>query len=258
MNILNSFQSEWLKKRKSMAATLVVVGALFSPLMYLIRLLREYEKLPALYTREQFWITTWNVSWQSMNMLLLPIGIILAVGFVMQIEYNNNAWKQLHSTPQSYATIYFSKFAVLLVMTIQVFVLFNLAVYVVTVIPSVIFGSVPYPTAEMPVGKFLTGNLNYFLHCLPILSLQYLLGFQFRNFLIPLGAGFSVWLVGVISMSWKHSYVFPYLHGGLDIMREMSKSSPPLPIGLNALSLIYFAVFIIAGFVLYVMKAEKG
>lgn len=258
MQFIYSFQSEWLKKRRSLAAWLIVIGALFMPFMTLLRLLNDYKKLPELYAQENFWTVVWGQSWQSMNLMLLPIGIILAVGLITQIEFKNNAWKQLHTTPQSLTTIFFAKFAVIFVMSLQVFLLFNLGVYLSGVIPAILFSNVSYPAAEIPTAYFLEKNLHYFINILPILSLQYLLSLQFKNFLVPLGGGFAIWLVGAISLSWKYSYLFPYLHGGIDFIVGEGKLELVLPINMQLLSLIYFTIFMIAAYLLYVFKKEKG
>ncbi|MEP6923368.1 MAG: hypothetical protein ABI954_02795, partial [Pyrinomonadaceae bacterium] len=56
---------------------------------------------------------------------------------------------------------------------------------------------------------FLSGNINYFIDCLPVLALQYLLSLQFKNFLVPIGVGFIVWILGIGMVSWQYSYIFP-------------------------------------------------
>lgn len=255
---VNSFRSEWLKRRRSLASWLIAVGALFMPAMTLLRLINDREELPGLYAQDDFWTVIWGQNWQSMNLMLMPIGIILAVGLVTQIESKNNAWKQLHTTPQTLTTIFFAKFSVILLMAVQVFVLFNLGMYVVGLIPAVFFSDVPYPAGEIPYLYFLEKNVHYFVNILPILSLQYLLSLQFKNFLVPLGAGFAIWLAGAISLSWKYSYLFPYLHGGIDFIVGGGQLDLVLPINMQLLSLIYFAVFSTAAFSLYVLKRDRG
>ena len=135
MNFINSLQSEWLKKRRSLAAWLVIVGGFFTPSIILMARIKNANKFSAVYRAEDFWIKLWNQSWESMAAFLLPIGIILAVGLITQIEYKNNTWKQLHTTPQRFSTIFFAKFVVILIMLAQAFVLFNIGIYLSAVIP---------------------------------------------------------------------------------------------------------------------------
>jgi Uncharacterized protein conserved in bacteria len=260
MDFINSFQSEWLKKKRSLASWLVIVGAFFTPSIILLARIKNSGKLSDLYVADDFWLKLWNQTWESMAAFLLPIGIILAVSLITQIEYKNNTWKQLHATPQRFLTIFFAKFLVILLMLAEVFVLFNLGMYLSAVIPSMLFKSLPYPTAPIPYLNFLKININFFLDCLPILALQYLISLQFKNFLVPVGTGFVIWFLGIGLLPWEYSYIFPYNHSTLDFFISSGQSGnrkiPPFSI--QHLALTYFACFTIASYVLYVAKKEKG
>jgi hypothetical protein len=260
MTFIKSFQSEWLKKKRSLASWLVVVGAFFTPLIILIAKIKNHATLPALYASDDFWQKAWNQSWESMEVFLLPVGIILATGLITQIEYKNNTWKQLHTTPQGFTTIFLAKFLVILIMLVEVFVLFNVGFYLSAVIPSMLFGNVPYPVAPIPFSAFWNANVNFFVDCLPIVALQYLISLQFKNFLVPVGAGFAIWFLGIGLLSWEYSYIFPYIHGTLDFLISSGQlgSRKMPPVNVQLLAVIYFAVFTFASWFLYVTKKEKG
>lgn len=258
MNFINSFQSEWLKKKRSLASWLVLVGAFFTPSIVLLVRLKNYQALPKIYAAEDFWMKIWFTTWESMTILLLPVGIILATALIVQLEYKNNAWKQLHTTPQRFPTIFFAKLAVILVMMIELFALFNLGMYLSGIIPSLLFASVPLPSAPFPFREFLAGNINFFIECLPILALQYLLSLRFKNFLVPVGIGFVIWVLGIGMTSWEYSYIFPYNQGVIDFLISSRNLEREISVNLQMLATIYFAVFTIIGYVLYVTKNEKG
>ncbi len=260
MKFINSFQSEWLKKKRSLASWLVLVGAFFTPTIILISRIKNADKLATLYVSDDFWQKLWNQTWESMAVFLLPIGIVLATGLITQIEYKNNTWKQLHTTPQDFTTIFFTKFLVIFIMLVEVFVLFNLGMYLSAVIPSMLFSDIPYPIAPIPYLSFLYANINFFLDCLPILALQYLICLQFKNFLVPIGAGFVIWFLGVGMLPWEYSYLFPYLHGAIDFLinsgQNANRKIPPVNIQVIAVS--YFVVITIVSYALYLTKKEKG
>jgi hypothetical protein len=259
MTFVGSFQSEWLKRRRSLASWLVLIGAFFTPSIILASRIKNHAVLSPLYVSEDFWRKLWNQSWESMEVFLLPIGIILATGLIAQIEYKNNTWKQVHTTPQGFTTIFLAKLLVVLLMLVEVFVLFNLGVYLSAVIPAALFGGVPYPTAPIPFGDFWGANVNFFVDCLPIVALQYLLSLQFKNFLVPVGAGFAIWFLGIGLLSWEYSYIFPYNHGAINFLTATGHfNGRKLPASVELLALIYFAAFTVAGWVLYVNKREKG
>ena len=259
MTFIHSFQSEWLKKKRSLASWLVIVGAFFTPSIILMSRIKNAGKLSSLYAADDFWQKSWKQSWESMAAFLLPIGIILAVSLITQIEYKNNTWKQLHATPQRFITIFSAKFLVIVLMLVEVFVLFNAGIYLSAVIPSLLFSSIPYPAAPIPYLDFLSANVGFFLDCLPILALQYLISLQFKNFLVPVGAGFVIWLLSVGILSWEYSYIFPYVHSTLDFLISSNQFGNRIPpINIQLLAVTYFAIFTIASYVLYVGKTEKG
>lgn len=259
MTFINSFQSEWLKKKRSLASWLVLVGAFFTPLIVLTARIKNHAALPAQYVSDDFWRKAWNQSWESMEVFLLPIGIILATGLIAQIEYKNNTWKQVHTTPQAFTTIFLAKFLVILIMLVEVFVLFNLGIYLSAVIPSLVFSHVAYPAAAIPFWDFGAANVRFFVDCLPIVALQYLLSLQFKNFLVPVGAGLAIWILGIGLLSWEYSYIFPYNHGAISYLTTVGQfSGRRIGVNIELFALIYFAVFTVAGWFLYVIKREKG
>ena len=222
--------------------------------------IKNAHKFSAAYQADDFWIKLWNQSWESMAAFLLPIGIILAVGLITQIEYKNNTWKQLHTTPQRLSTIFFAKFLVILIMLAQAFVLFNIGIYLSAVIPAALFNNIPYPIAPIPYRSFLSANINFFVDSLPILALQYLISLQFKNFLVPIGAGFVIWFLGIGMLSWEYSYLFPYIHSTIDFLigsgQFGNRKIPPMNIQL--LAVIYFVIITTVSYILYVNKKEKG
>src|SRR5688572_8894618 len=186
---ISSFQSEWLKKKRSLAVWLVVIGSLFTPAISLLIAVTHRDGLAKKYADPNFWTNYYNQCWQPMSFMLLPLGIVLATSLVTQLEFKNNTWKQLHASPQSLTTIFFSKFAVMLVMMIQLFLLFNIFVYTTALIPPAIFSEVPFSKEPLLFSQILQNNARIFLDCLPILAIQYQLGLQFKNFMVPVGAG---------------------------------------------------------------------
>lgn len=259
MTFVYSFQSEWLKRKRSLASWLVLAGAFFTPSIILASRIKNRAALPAIHVSDDFWRRLWSQSWESMEVFLLPIGIILATGLVAQIEYKNNTWKQLHTTPQALTTIFLAKLLVVLVMLVEVFVLFNVGVYLSAVLPSLLFGGVPYPAARIPFAEFGAANVNFFVDCLPVVALQHLLSLRFRNFLIPVGAGFAIWFLGVGLLSWEYSYLFPYNHGAINFLTAAGHfDGRRLPASVELLALVYAAAFTLAGWGLYVTKREKG
>jgi lantibiotic transport system permease protein len=256
---VHAFQGEWLKKKRSLAWWLVIVGGFFTPAVVIVARLVRHASLPEIYASDAFWTQLWTNSWESMALFFLPMGAILATSLIAQIEYRNNAWKQVHALPLNLATIYFSKFAVVLVMMVQFFILFNLGVYLSAVVPYLLIGGVGYPKAPLPYAFFLRENLLYFVDCLPIVALQYLLSLRFKNFLVAIGFGFMTWVAALASLSWKYGFVIPYTYGMLNYLKDNPGGKAVIPdVDIHSLAIGYFVLFTVLGFLLFVTKAEKG
>ena len=256
LNFLHCFESEWLKKRRSLASWLVVVGAFFTPVIVIVVKLVRSQRLLAEAVSPNFWEALWTSCWESMAIFLLPLGIVLATSLLSQIEFKNNCWKQLHTIPQSLTTIYFAKLAVLLVMVLQFFALFNLGIYLAGVVPGLLTRGVPYPYEVIPYQHFLQLDLQYLTDCLPILGLELLVSLQFSNFLVPVGGGIVLWVLSLSVLNWQFGYLSPFSYLGLEYLRSLGKYSSG--VNLQWWAAGYFAAFVGLGLILYTTKRQKG
>lgn len=256
---VNSFQSELLKIKRSLALWIVIIGAFFTPAIVTVARIIQYKALPSIYSSDNFWAVLWQNSWESMAIFLLPLGVILTTSLITQIEFRNNTWKQLHTLPLNFTTIFFSKLAVIIVMMLTFFLLFNIGIYLSALVPYLIIAGVPYPKAPIPYESFYRQDLYYFIDCLPIVALQYLISLKYRNFLVPIGTGF-VFLVGALaSLSWKYGYIIPYTYCMFTYLKGGVVNKAVIPtINIHLLACAYFIGFTIAGYVLYISKEEKG
>ena len=259
LSFIHSFQSERLKTKRSLALWIVVIGGFFTPAIVTIIRLVQYKTLPTLYSSDQFWTQLWQNSWESMAIFLLPMGVVLATSLITQIEYKNNTWKQVHTTPLSLTTIFLSKLAVIVIMMFQFFVLFNIGIYLSAIIPYLLVSGVPYPTAPFPYLYFLEQNLLYFIDCLPIIALQYLISLKFKNFLVPVGTGFVFWIGALASLPWKYGYIIPYTYTTFLYLKSDVDNKANVPdFNFHWLAVGYFVMITLVSYVLYVTKREKG
>ncbi|MCP3165286.1 ABC transporter permease [Myxococcus qinghaiensis] len=259
MSFVHSLQSEWLKQRKSLASWMVLLGAFFTPAVIIVARLLHGEGLPALYAADGFWTLLWRNSWESAAIFFLPMGGILATTLMTQLEYKNNAWKLVHVLPLSLATLYFSKLAIILLTLARFFLLFNVGIYLSAVIPALLVSGVPYPKGPIPFTRFLGENLLFFVDCLPIVALQYLISLRSRNFLVPIGFGFLLWVGTLAALSWRWNFLIPYAYTMIDYLRagNSSKVATPL-VDIHLMAGGYFLLFTVAGYWLFSTQKEKG
>lgn len=190
-------------------------------------------------------------------MFMFPMGIIMATGLITQLEFKNNTWKQLHTTPQRFSVIYCMKLFIVLLMLLQVFVAFNACLYIFTVLPVLLVKEVAYPAAALDWMLFLRGNVSYFIDCLPIVGLQFLLGMHFKNFLVPLGLGFLLWIVALTGMQWEYNYILPYSYAMLDYLVNTGRKIT-VNADIHTFSMLYFVAFALVGYAMYIWKNDKG
>lgn len=255
-SFIHSFQSEWLKTKRSLASWLVVLGAFFIPLIFVSARLLYPEKTQVELTSPKFWENTLGQSWQLMAIFLLPMGVILATGLITQIEFRNNTWKQLHTTPQRLSIIFWSKLSVILLMLLQFFVLFNVGIVLSGIIPSLLLSQAAYPKEIFPWVYFLKTSGYFFIDCLPIVALQYLVSLQFKNFIVPLSVGIGVLLASLFAVEWQYGYTVPYTYCLYNFF--LLKGAAKNVANIHAWALGYFAVFTLISFILYIYKKEKG
>lgn len=255
MQLINSIKSEWLKTRKSASSWLSIIGGLFIPIIFIIGFLYNHKTIATYGEEGNNWTSHFFQVWQAMVVFLLPMGLVLATSLITQMEFRNNTWKQLHTTPQHFRTIFVAKFIVILLMTLQFFVFFNLGFLLSGILPSLIFDH-SLPNASFPFDQFFTSNGKIFLTCLPILAFQFLISLRFKNFLVPIGVGL-VLLVSTLIMigNWKYAYLSPFSYCSLTMM-----GTPEMLADVNIywLSIIYFAIFMGTSFWLYINNKEKG
>lgn len=258
-SFLHSFQSEWLKRKRSLASWMVVLGSFFTPSIIILARVIYHDKLATLYATPGFWKMLWHSSWESMAIFLLPLGVILATSLITQLEYKNNTWKQLHTLPLAYPTVFFSKLLVIITMMLQFFILFNIGIYLSALIPYLVISGVPYPKNPIPYWDFLKEDALFFIDCLPILALQYLMSLQFKNFLAGVGIGFLLWIGSISALSWKYGYVVPYSYTMYFYLQGNSQAKiGHTTANIHLWALGYFVVFTIVGYLLYLNKKEKG
>lgn len=249
MKFINSIQSEWIKTKRSSASWLCLFGGFFIPTIYTFASLYNGQSL------DQNPIGAWQNHfmklWQIMSAFLLPMGVILASSLITQLEFKNNTWKQLITTPQSLTQIYFSKFTVIILMTLKFFLFFNIGILLSGIIPSLIIDH-QFPQAKLPVDIFLKQNGLFFITVLPILAIQYLLSLQFRNFMVPVGIGMLFLVGSLIGGQWQHIYISPYSYCFLKVF--------PMPINFDLYSyaLVYFVLLMTLSYYLFIRKKEKG
>lgn len=244
MKWMLSFQSEWLKRKGSSASWLTLAGGLFVPVLVLLARLVQYNQTLMDGSSEGAWLIVFNRCWLFMGVFLLPIGIVLAASLIAQIEYRNNTWKQVFASPLTLNQIFWSKFLVVVVMLLMFFLYFNLGIGIAVLVPSVVFPDVPFPKDGIPFWEMCQRNGLFLVLCLPVLGIQYGLSLHIRNFMVPIGFGFALFLTSLIAMSWHFGYLLPYCYTAMQVIKQDNQTDPMMNTVYWALGYFGLATFL--------------
>lgn len=259
MIIVRALHSEWLKRRRSSASSLVLAGSLFTPAIVVVARLIDRRGLPNLYAASTFWTNHWQSCWESMAIFFLPLGAILATSLIAQIEFRGNGWKQVHALPVGTATIFLSKLGVILAMLVQFLILFNLGIYASGMTPPLLLPSVPFPKAAFTSLPVLGESALYFVDCLPIVAAQYLMSLRYANPLVPIGAGFLAWVGALAALSSKFAVWVPYSYTIIHYVKDKPKGAAfAAHPEFHWIAAGWFAAITVAAYVLFVTRREKG
>lgn len=251
MSYLHSLQSEWLKTKRSAASWLCIIGGFFLPLIYMILFLKDQSSINHAPPGVDVWAAHFKNLWQNMGVFLLPMGLILTSSLITQVEYRNNSWKQLHTTPQTYTTIFAAKFSVVILMTIKLFIFFNIGILITGYVPCWLFDH-GNPRDSFPFLHFLEINARFFIACLPVMALQFLISINFKNFLVPIGIGFLGLVGTLIGLPWQHIIISPFAYCSLNALGFPGRYN------LMLMATLYFLVLTAISYWLYRTKKEKG
>jgi len=254
-----SFLSERLKLRHSLLGWLLLLGGSFVPVIMFAVRMKQGSRLAAMHLAGTFWDKHWTESWESLSIMILPLMVVLLTTHILQVEFRNNGWKQVHASPQHPAMIFLAKLATVLVALAQLFLVVNLGLYLSGALPGLLKGGVGPASSPLHLGRILWLNATCYLECLPIVAIQFLLGWRFRSFLVPVGVGVAGWILSLVLINTKWNFLVPFNHTGIDYLIATGHlRGLELPVGLPWLSCGTFSLVTIASLTLFLRRGEKG
>ena len=252
-------RGEWLKLRRTWTVAMVIACACFTPMIVLAMRLVRHRGLAALHATPDYWQRLWHAAWESSAIFFLPMGTVLATSLVVQVEFRNHAWKQLHVLPARMPTLYFAKLAVVVSMIALFLVAFCTATWLTAAIPTLVFPGVSWPSAPIPWALVARDAFGYFVGALPIAALQYAVALRFANIMAPVGMGFMLWVgtLGMLSTGWAS--LSPYAGTVVQYLLADPQGKLPRPVFEPHLqALAYFALFEAAGYAVFAGARSKG
>lgn len=237
---------------------LVFIGALFIPvIMTGIQVMKPvYFSTNAL--QEEYWPALLVRAWEFMGVLLLPFGVILVTSLIAQIEFRNHSWKLVCVTPQSLKSIFFAKLTVIGVLMLLFFLLFNVALYLNPYLAMLLNHDLEYPATAFPLTRYASESWAFFITCLPIVGLQYLVSLRFGNFLVSIGTGLILIILSLFLFKWEYGYFDPYTYTFYHFVGMSGNVMLRDSISIYALSFVYFGIFAGIALMSFLFGKVKG
>ena len=76
---INSFISEWLKTKRSLALWIVIIGGFFTPAIVTVARIIQYKTLPTVYSSGDFWKSLWQFFAQLLHVVRGRMMVLLEV-----------------------------------------------------------------------------------------------------------------------------------------------------------------------------------
>ena len=244
MNLLISLRSELLKTRTA-SFYLTLIGAAVGPVMYLLNVLLDENEIDP--SQKDPLNAIFKILSDMNGTALFPLFVILICTLLPQIEYRNNTWKQVFASPQTKVNVFLAKF-----MNVQLLMLVFLIathLFMLLTIVAVNFIKPTLNLLEHPLNgrTVLVNAANGYTLLLAVCAIQFWMGLRSRNFIVPIGIGFALWLSGTImAVQYKSNLVFyfPYSFNAFPVSTKLKSQLTQVA----WTSLGYALLFLIVGF----------
>ncbi len=244
MSFALSLRSEMLKTKRTASFYLTLFAAAFGPLVTILEIMSEglqkndKTKILNILFIEEFQVT---------GILSLPLFLMLICTLLPQIEYRNNTWKQVLITPETKASIYFSKFMVIQQLTVAFFIINLLFTFVCAVLLHVKHFSWHVLIQPLDWYEVIMLRMNSYIVLLGFCTIQFWLGLRFKNFIAPITIGVACYVAGAIIVMQLSPGKILYLPYTLVFYNGMPEYASYVS-GLNWYSIGYTLAFLSIGY----------
>lgn len=255
MNLAIVLRSELLKTRRTAALYLTGAVAALLPLLYLFDFATDDSDAEPL--KADLWRLFFLEGWKGINFVILTWFTILLCTLLAQIEFRNNTWKQVLSSPVPASGVFFSKFLSVQLLLVGFLVVYNTLMIGAGTALHFLSPTLPFLDHPFDVQEWLAMNGRTYLAVLPISVVQFWLSLRFRNFILSIGVGLGLWLLGSYLAFELHAeslHLFPYAYPLMNVLPRFRAYLPQAQVS----ALVYTALFLLLAFVNFNSRGRLG
>ncbi|HTE26609.1 ABC transporter permease [Flavitalea sp.] len=254
MSLLISFKSELLKTRRTSSSYLCLIGAGFLPLMHLVDFL--FDDGVTAVVKDPWNLYLFN-GFEAVTILILPLYIVLLCTLIPQIEFRNNTWKQVLTSPQLKREIFIAKFLTIQTLVLGFLVLYNSLLLLSALAAALFTSSIDFFDFSIDWAALFTVNAKAYVATFAISTIQFWLGLRFKNFMASLAIGFGMLTIaGMILFEFNlpNAWLFPYTFPLVTVLPKFENLSTTIP----WISLGYGTLFLSLAFIDFKRKTTRN
>lgn len=221
MNLLVSLRSDILKTKRTAAFYLTLAAGAFGPFVSLLDMI--FGEGVSAENGKGILNMMFIGKFQMTGFILLPMFVILICTLLPQLEYKNNAWKQVLTSPQAKGDVFLAKFINIHLLILLFLVVNQLSMFVTVVVLHFYEPSLNVINQPLNGYKVLEKIVNIYVALLAMSSIQFWLGLRIKNFIVPIAVGISCFIIGtilVIQFESGFAAYFPYSFHALGTFPE--------------------------------------
>jgi lantibiotic transport system permease protein len=254
MNLLISLRSEILKTKRTASFYFTLIGAAVVPFIFLINIC--LDGMPPDLRKNPF-NDMFKAGSEMNGLVIFPMFVILVCTLLPQIEYRNNTWKQVVTSPQTKANVFMAKFLNIHLLMLLFLIANQLFMFLVAVLTHFIEPDLDLLHQPLNGYTIFVNSVYAYVTILAICAVQFWLGLRFKNFIIPIAIGLALWLTGTLLVFKSNSGFTAYFPYGFQIFNNF----PEYRSQLNQVawtSFGYAVLFLVMGFLDFRRRRMKA
>ena len=244
---LKAFSSETIKIKNTIGLWSVFVFPLFVVFMNFMIYFSRPQMLEKANTNPWINYSANNVTLWSL--LFLPLYIAIITFYINYNDHKSSGWKHLFALPVPKQSIYISKIAMSMILSIvTMFFLFVLNYFSAKLL-ALLRPDIPFNKYSFDSVIVIT-YVKITLACMGVVSIQFFVSLIFQNFLFPLGFGVLATFAAVFLVNWEKIIYYPYAYSFI-AAQDLRKGSPVLFTNPVILGLVVCLVVAVAGYYIH-------
>jgi hypothetical protein len=194
MNMAISLRSEILKTKRTASFYFTLIGAAVVPVVFLLNVLGDGLDS----TKKDPLNMIFKLLADMNGLAFFPWFIILICTLLPQIEYRNNTWKQVFTSPQPKVNVLTAKFVNIHLLMLLFLVSTHLFMYLAILLANFIDPDLGLFNHPLNGRTVLVNAANSYVTMLALGAIHFWLGIRFKNFIVPIAVGLALWLTGTL------------------------------------------------------------